>query len=310
VTTTNEQNMPPLPGRRAFAIIALVSSAIAFAACGGAPTDGTAAASSIVISVSPTTAEVPVFSTRDFLSSVTGTAETRVTWSIQEGPVGGSLAGGVYTAPGSAGVFHVVAASVADPTLTASATVTVTAAPTPTDSTPPVVAAFAVSGTVSPVTVSAFAGTDDVGVTGYTITQANVPPGAGSGAWQLRAPTSYATLSTGAVTLYPWVRDAAGNVSLSYGAPVTVTLTAPVSSASLGTNLNWMTDWDPEKLPADLMWSARPWALGSGNGDTAANWAAVDSQGWPVVIAGTTFGAIFEGSPWARFPPTPGTSNS
>ena len=66
----------------------------------------------------------------------------------------------------------------------------------------------------------------------------------------------------------------------------------------LGTNLSGCVDWDSAKLPADLMWSARPWATGDGNGDNTANWTAIDSQGWPVVSSGTTFGAIFETNPW------------
>jgi hypothetical protein len=66
----------------------------------------------------------------------------------------------------------------------------------------------------------------------------------------------------------------------------------------LGTNIGWCVDWDPGRIPADLMWSARPWAYFPGNGDVPANWTPVDSQGWPIVSSGTAFGAIFEGSPW------------
>jgi hypothetical protein len=72
----------------------------------------------------------------------------------------------------------------------------------------------------------------------------------------------------------------------------------PSDLSWMGTNLNWCADWDPEKLPADLAWSARPWALGTGNADSDA-WAPVDSQGWPTVTVGTTFGSIFESAPWA-----------
>ena len=114
---------------------------------------------------------------------------------------------GSYTAPSTTGTYHVVVASVADPTKTATASVTVSAAP-----------------------------------------GSAVPP--------------------------------------------------PAGSAKMGTNLNWCVDWDPEKLPADLMWSARPWAVGDGNGANVANWTQIDSRGWPVVPTGTTFGAIFEGNPW------------
>ena len=53
-----------------------------------------------------------------------------MTWSVQEGAAGGTIDGaGTYTAPSSAGTFHVIATSVADNTESASATVTVAAAP-------------------------------------------------------------------------------------------------------------------------------------------------------------------------------------
>lgn len=66
---------------------------------------------------------------------------------------------------------------------------------------------------------------------------------------------------------------------------------------NFGTNLNWCADWDPGKMAADLMWQARPWALGDGNADSSP-WAPVDSHGWPVVSVGTAFGTIFEMNPW------------
>lgn len=59
--------------------------------------------------------------------AMTGAANTPVTWSIEEGtPAGGSITqGGTYTAPLTAGTFHVVAQSQGDASKTARATVTV-----------------------------------------------------------------------------------------------------------------------------------------------------------------------------------------
>jgi hypothetical protein len=68
-----------------------------------------------------------------------------------------------------------------------------------------------------------------------------------------------------------------------------------VIGANIGTNLSWVNDWDTAKLPADLVWSARPWGL-TNNG--IGTWADVDSHGWPIVSTGTLFGALFESSPW------------
>jgi hypothetical protein len=66
----------------------------------------------------------------------------------------------------------------------------------------------------------------------------------------------------------------------------------------MATNLNWAVDYDPEKLTADLVWAGRPWALGTGDGSSSANWAPVDANGWPSVSAGTGFGCIFDSNPW------------
>jgi hypothetical protein len=59
---------------------------------------------------------------------VTGTANTSVTWTVQEGAAGGAVSStGLYGAPSAAGSYHVSATSVADPTRSASSTETVTA---------------------------------------------------------------------------------------------------------------------------------------------------------------------------------------
>jgi hypothetical protein len=67
-----------------------------------------------------------------FTATVTGTANTSVTWSVDAVAGGNSTAGvittsGLYTAPSQAGTHTVSATSVADTTKSASATVTVTA---------------------------------------------------------------------------------------------------------------------------------------------------------------------------------------
>jgi hypothetical protein len=82
----------------------------------------------VVVAVSPGTAALSTGGQTTFSSIVTGSPDTAVTWSIQEGSAGGSItAQGVYTAPATAGTYHVVAKSHADPTKTAVATITVTA---------------------------------------------------------------------------------------------------------------------------------------------------------------------------------------
>ena len=83
----------------------------------------------ITVSVSPKTAATTTRGALTFSAVVAGTAagqSTAVTWSVQEASGGTVDASGHYTAPGTAGTFHVIASSVADPTKTDAATVLVT----------------------------------------------------------------------------------------------------------------------------------------------------------------------------------------
>ena len=82
----------------------------------------------VAISISPTMDTLGPKGLRTFGATVTGTTNTAVTWTIMEGAAGGTIdASGDYVAPTAQGTFHVVATSVADPTKTATATVTVVA---------------------------------------------------------------------------------------------------------------------------------------------------------------------------------------
>jgi hypothetical protein len=67
---------------------------------------------------------------RTFTATVSGLPSSEVLWSVEEGSFGGDVtAGGVYTAPGLPGVYHVVATSAADGTVLGKATVVVASAP-------------------------------------------------------------------------------------------------------------------------------------------------------------------------------------
>jgi hypothetical protein len=89
--------------------------------CGGGGTT-----SPIFVSISPSTASLNQGDAQTFTATVTGTSNLAVNWAVQEGAAGGSITGmGVYTAPGTAGMFHVIATSQADTTQKATATVTV-----------------------------------------------------------------------------------------------------------------------------------------------------------------------------------------
>jgi hypothetical protein len=115
-------------------------------------------------------------------------AAASVTWRVQEGAAGGAVtASGVYTAPSTTGAFHVVVTSAVDPSVGASATVTVTASPLP------------VTVSVSPATVSVPAS----GTQQFTATVSNASSGAVT--WSLREGASCGTLSsTGLFTAPAW----------------------------------------------------------------------------------------------------------
>ncbi|MEW6418621.1 MAG: Ig-like domain-containing protein [Nitrospirota bacterium] len=107
------------------------------------------------------------------------------------------------------------------------------------DAEAPVVTGFTVTtpSTNRNVPITLFTATDNVGVTGYRITTSSIPPSAGEGGWSATAPTTYLVTSDGTHILYPWAKDAAGNVSSVFGTPRTVEVdaTAPTVTSFTAT---------------------------------------------------------------------------
>src|SRR5215831_14907603 len=94
--------------------------------CGGG--GGGANSIPIVVSISPFRANLSQGGTQPFTATVSGTSNSAVNWSVQEGAAGGSITNmGAYTAPSQSGVFHVIATSQADTTKSATATVIIAA---------------------------------------------------------------------------------------------------------------------------------------------------------------------------------------
>jgi alpha-tubulin suppressor-like RCC1 family protein len=94
-------------------------------------TVGSGAAGTVGVSVSPApTTSVAVGGTRQLTATVSGTANTAVTWSTSAAGTATVSAAGLVTGV-AAGTAVVTATSVADPSRTASTTVTVTAGSTP-----------------------------------------------------------------------------------------------------------------------------------------------------------------------------------
>ena len=99
--------------------------AVLVAACGG---DGSPAPTTDpTVTIAPAQAELAPGGTQAFASTVTG-ASGDVVWSVAEGTAGGTVtAGGLYTAPGTPGTYHVRAALTMRPEVGAIATVVVAA---------------------------------------------------------------------------------------------------------------------------------------------------------------------------------------
>jgi hypothetical protein len=70
--------------------------------------------------------------------------------------------------------------------------------------------------------ITSLAATDNVGVTGYLINESATPPDATASGWDAVVPTAYIFAAAGSKTLYAWVKDAAGNVSASLSASLTI----------------------------------------------------------------------------------------
>ena len=80
----------------------------------------------IVVAISPETVAAARSTYVQFAATVTGNTNTAVTWTVQEGSTAGTVStAGKYKAPATAGTYHVVATSKANPAKSAVATITV-----------------------------------------------------------------------------------------------------------------------------------------------------------------------------------------
>lgn len=97
------------------------------------------------------------------------------------------------------------------------------------DTTPPTVTSFSIPAESSSLTVpiTSFSATDNpggTGVAGYRVTESVSTPSPSDPYWSTFAPSNYTFATEGTKTLYAWAKDAAGNVSTSLSANVTLTL--------------------------------------------------------------------------------------
>ncbi len=145
---------------RAITVAVLVLLGLSLIACGGSSSKSTSTPpATVAVATNVPTATMSANGAQTFTATVTGSTNTAVTWSVQEANGGTITQAGVYTAPSTAGTYHVLATSQADPTKVATIAVTVTAAvvaaPNPTfTSTPPTTLAEADPTYTYPITAT------------------------------------------------------------------------------------------------------------------------------------------------------------
>jgi hypothetical protein len=106
------------------------------------------------------------------------------------------------------------------------------------DTSAPTVNTFTATSPTSNVNIpiTAFTASDNVAVTGYLITESSTPPAVGAAGWTGTAPGTYTVGGTGTYTLYPWAKDAAGNVSAVFATPRTVVVAQVIAPGAAGGN--------------------------------------------------------------------------
>jgi len=138
-----------------------------------------------------------------------------------------------------------------------SSSVTVTVNNAVPDTVAPTLTGFTLPATSNSLTVpvSGLTATDNIGVTGYLVSESATKPLAGDTRWRSSVPPSITFGSAGTKTAYAWVKDAAGNVSASRSAAVVITLadvtaptltgfTLPATSSSLTVPVSGLTATD------------------------------------------------------------------
>lgn len=168
----------------------------------------------VAISITPTSASVAASHTQQFTASVTGTTNTSVTWSLNPA-VGSISSSGLYTAPASISnntPVTITAASAADSTKTASATVSLTATAAPVAISTSVMpngtvgvaysVALQATGGTTPYTWSIASGNLPAGLTlSTTGTASGVPTTAGSSTFTVKVVDQTGTSATTNYTL-------------------------------------------------------------------------------------------------------------
>lgn len=116
--------------RKTLFFLVLSLTLFALLACGGSGGGISGEKNNPSISISPMNPNLLVGQSQIFTANIQNLSDTRIAWSVQEengGTIASTDSGGVYTAPWPTGLYHVVATSVAQPSLSTNTMVSVTA---------------------------------------------------------------------------------------------------------------------------------------------------------------------------------------
>lgn len=121
---------------------------------------------------------------------------------------------------------------------------------TSTVDTKPTITVFSIPTTAASLTlpITTFTATDNIGVTGYCLKETNDPTGC---SWTATAPVNYTFSTSGSKTLYAWVKDTAGNISVAVSAtsdvatiPTVTAFAIPAASQALSVPITAFTAFD------------------------------------------------------------------
>ena len=211
----------------------------------------TTATQGVEVTVTPPSTQVAAGAAVGFAATVTGTIDTRVTWSVVETGGGTVDTTGKYVAPSAPGGYHVKAVSVADATASAQAAVTVTA-PAPT-----------VSVALSPRSPSVTTG----GTITFTATVSNATDTRVT--WSVQG-TSCGSITTAGVYTAPTAAKSCAVVATSVQDPTrsdttTVTVNAPAPAVTISVT--------PSPGAADACKTLQLTATVANAANTAATWS-------------------------------------
>jgi acyl-coenzyme A thioesterase PaaI-like protein len=243
----------------------------------------------IRVRIVPSTASLATGDSATFTAVVRGTRpgqSTDVTWSVQEGPSGGTIdASGNYAAPGSPGTFHVVAASVADPSKKATATIAVTADQGVTVAVSPSNASTQARGSLSfKATVTGIKSGQSSNVT-WSV-QEGASGGSVDTSGNYTAPAGAATAHVVATSVADASKTATATVSVTAAPTIAVSIaptTASVLAAGVTTFSATVTGASAGQS-ADVTWSVQEGASGGGV-DASGRYTAPGTPGTFHVVA-------------------------